>query len=720
MIIASATAAALVAGQIGAKASRDTLFLSNYPAADLPRVMLVAALFSLIASVLFAGLLRRQGPRLVIPALLVLSALLWAGEWSLYASQPRLVAELIFLHLATFGATVISGFWSVVNERFNPHEAKQVVARIVAGSTLGGAVGGLLTERTASVFGAPATLLLLALFSLGAAAGVWWLGGGEAPVVRADDPAVPPAPIGKTHSQRGYFTNLAILSLLVATLSALVEYGMKARAAEASPSAAELMQLFSYLYTGAALASFLTQVIAGRQTLERLGLGGALGLLPLLIALLSFATAIAGGLGLAAATSVVFSVISNSVYRAGYEILYTPVAPNQKRSLKMLIDVGATRAGDALGSGLILAMMALSGALAASVSSAIAGLVALFALAATYAVQRGYVRALAESLRRGVLAIDDSQIIDRTTRQAVTTHLDLDRARLLEDIRAHRAQELAEQQAPVEPPDPALARALEAFASGDERQISLLMGRRQLDPAIAPLVIRRLGNARHRPAARDYLLRFAAPLSGQLGDALLDRELPLETRLNCAAILTEAAPGRAIPALLAALEEPVFHLRAASACTLLELRRREQLPPEVGRRVLELVPRHLPGGALWSAVAPPALATEPGGGGPALEALLPGQADARLRLVFGLLATAHRPEPMIQAFRALASGEARLGGTALEYLDNVLSEELRKALTPLVSGPARLIGSSLAPPQEIKEIERSQSALRRSELSEPS
>lgn len=481
MIIASATAAALVAGQIGAKASRDTLFLSNYPAADLPRVMLVAALFSLIASVLFAGLLRRQGPRLVIPALLVLSALLWAGEWSLYASQPRLVAELIFLHLATFGATVISGFWSVVNERFNPHEAKQVVARIVAGSTLGGAVGGLLTERTASVFGAPATLLLLALFSLGAAAGVWWLGGGEAPVVRADDPAVPPAPIGKTHSQRGYFTNLAILSLLVATLSALV-----------------------------------------------------------------------------------------------------------------------------------------------------------------------------------------------------------------------------------------------AFASGDERQISLLLGRRQLDPAIAPLVIRRLGNARHRPAARDYLLRFAAPLSGQLGDALLDRELPLETRLNCAAILTEAAPGRAIPALLAALEEPVFHLRAASACTLLELRRREQLPPEVGRRVLELVPRHLPGGALWSAVAPPALATEPGGGGPALEALLPGQADARLRLVFGLLATAHRPEPMIQAFRALASGEARLGGTALEYLDNVLSEELRKALTPLVSGPARLIGSSLAPPQEIKEIERSQSALRRSELSEPS
>ena len=443
MIIASATAAALVAGQIGAKASRDTLFLSNYPAADLPRVMLVAALFSLIASVLFAGLLRRQGPRVVIPALLILSALLWAGEWSLYASQPRLVAELIFLHLATFGATVISGFWSVVNERFNPHEAKRAVARIVAGSTLGGAVGGVLTERTASLFGAPATLLLLALFSLGAAAGVRWLGGGEAPVARVGAPVAPPVPLGETQSQRRYFTSLAILSLLVATLSALVEYGMKARAAEASATSAELMQLFSYLYTGAALASFFTQLMAGRQTLERLGLGGALGLLPLLVALLSFGAATAGGLGLAAATSVVFSVISNSVYRAGYEILYTPVAPDQKRSLKMLIDVGATRAGDALGSGLILGVVALSGALAAAVSSAIAGFVALGALAATYAVQRGYVRALAESLRRGVLAIDDSQIIDRTTRQTVTTHLDLDRARLLEDIRAHRAQELS-------------------------------------------------------------------------------------------------------------------------------------------------------------------------------------------------------------------------------------------------------------------------------------
>ena len=45
--------------------------------------------------------------------------------------------------LATFGAVLISGFWSVVNERFDPHTAKQVVGRIAAGATVGGLLGGV-------------------------------------------------------------------------------------------------------------------------------------------------------------------------------------------------------------------------------------------------------------------------------------------------------------------------------------------------------------------------------------------------------------------------------------------------------------------------------------------------------------------------------------------------------------------------------------------------
>ena len=46
-------------------------------------------------------------------------------------------------------------------------------------------------------------------------------------------------------------------------------------------------------------------------------------------------------------------VFRNSVTRAGYELLYTPLPPAAKRSAKSLIDVTGDSAGKALGAGLI-------------------------------------------------------------------------------------------------------------------------------------------------------------------------------------------------------------------------------------------------------------------------------------------------------------------------------------------------------------------------------
>ena len=55
---------------------------------------------------------------------------------------------------ASTGALVISGFWSVVNERFDPHSAKGMVSRIGTGATVGGVVGGLVAWRVGEAFDA--------------------------------------------------------------------------------------------------------------------------------------------------------------------------------------------------------------------------------------------------------------------------------------------------------------------------------------------------------------------------------------------------------------------------------------------------------------------------------------------------------------------------------------------------------------------------------------
>ena len=40
------------------------------------------------------------------------------------------------------------------------------------------------------------------------------------------------------------------------------------------------------------------------------------------------------------------TVTRNSIYRAGYELLYAPLPPDQKRPTKVVLDVGADKLGD--------------------------------------------------------------------------------------------------------------------------------------------------------------------------------------------------------------------------------------------------------------------------------------------------------------------------------------------------------------------------------------
>jgi len=61
-----------------------------------------------------------------------MSAVFFVGEWLLLGYQPGIASIVLYLHMAIFGAILISGFWSIINERFDPHSAKQRVARIAA------------------------------------------------------------------------------------------------------------------------------------------------------------------------------------------------------------------------------------------------------------------------------------------------------------------------------------------------------------------------------------------------------------------------------------------------------------------------------------------------------------------------------------------------------------------------------------------------------------
>src|SRR5262249_46300425 len=102
----------------------------------------------------------------MMPAACGLSAVLMFGIAWLATAHLRLAAVLLFLHVAAVGPVLISGFWSLFNERFDPRTAKLAISRVGGFGTLGGLAGGLVANRVAAGAGVAAMLPILAALHL--------------------------------------------------------------------------------------------------------------------------------------------------------------------------------------------------------------------------------------------------------------------------------------------------------------------------------------------------------------------------------------------------------------------------------------------------------------------------------------------------------------------------------------------------------------------------
>src|SRR5262245_44753161 len=84
-------------------------------------------------------LLSRNGPLRLVPAAFAIGGFLHVVEFALLRSGGEglrgIVITLVYLHLVGFGAILLSGFWSVANEVFDPREAKREFGRITGAGT---------------------------------------------------------------------------------------------------------------------------------------------------------------------------------------------------------------------------------------------------------------------------------------------------------------------------------------------------------------------------------------------------------------------------------------------------------------------------------------------------------------------------------------------------------------------------------------------------------
>lgn len=702
----------MVAQVVSGKAARDALFLATFDVGLLPRATATAAALSVIASLAAARVMAVRAPGRVLPVALTLNAVLYGLEWALLRSAPRVAALTLFGQVALFGSTLFVGLWSLVNESFDPHTAKREVGTIAMGGTLGGALGGLAGWTLGGTGGVPAMLLLLLALNLGCIPAVQ--------VLARRGLRAPPGQAGRQGFRAGvealrgigYLRHLALLVSLIAATAALLDWVLAARVAARFDRGPQLVAFFAIFHTSIGLLSFLVQGIFARASLERLGLAGTVALSPAMVLLGVPAAIFAPSLATAVVARGGEAWMTSSLFRAGYELLYTPVPRSQKRPVKMLIDVGLDRLGTVAGSGIVMLAIAVAGR-PQEVVLVGAACLAVCSLLTSLRLHKGYVKALAGSLERGVVRLGEGQLFDEATRRTLAESSALRREEILaqiEELRAQAASGRADAVLDDPPPgggaapDPGpdvdvdvwpeghqedfvasrlhldfvlrgpreddVATAFLDLRGDDVDAIRRHLGRQPLDLALVPVVLDLLGKDEVAREALHALRTAGARITGALVDALLDPGRSIVVRRRVPRVLESIGSARAADGLVEGLFDPELEVRHQCAWALERLVERS---PDV------VVPRE----RVLSAVrAEMGRARDLLGGGEDRSSAL--QRSVEHSIV--VLSVVLEREPLRLAYRALRSGEPGLRGTALEYFENVLPEDLRETALRVLDG----------------------------------
>ena len=679
------SAGAMIAFQVSAKATRDALFLGNFPVTALPGMLVLSAAVSLAGVVTVSYLVTRRGPGVVFPFAFGASSLLLVGQWALLPIAPKAVSILLFIHVAAFGAILVSGFWSMVAELFDPRTAKAKIGRIAAGGTLGGLIGGVIAERTGALFSVNAMLPILAALHLTCALVNRRLREPENTTAGAETESTVRRSGFQVLREVPYLRQLAILVLAATVAEAMLDYVLKSEASAAFTSSATLIRFFAIFYTGISLVTFLVQAAFSRYSLQQFGLTGTISSMPLAVAAGGVVTLVWPGLLTTAFVRGLQSILRSSLFRSGYELLYTPVPREEKRGTKVLVDVGFDRLGDAVGGAFI--QLVLVAGLAASTNSRVLTTIAVtlagVALVLTSRISAGYVSTLEKSLLNQAAELAFLDTNEKTTRSTMMRTLgtvDLAALRLSHgDLAGKRTREPAASRSGEEPLESPLRRVLDLQSEDASIVRSALKSREFLDPIqIAPAIRLLARNDVSEDVVRALRVTAAATV-GQLTDALLNADEDFAVRRRIPRILVACPSQRAVEGLMRGLADIRFEVRFSCGRALARICEVESSLRPQGEGIYVITRKEI---ALAQRLSEPPRVLDQYDD-PRDATLSPepwSTTDLRLEHIFRLLSLCLPREPLKVAFHALHADNTNLRGTALEYLESILPMDIREGL----------------------------------------
>ena len=279
-----------------------------------------------------------------------------AGYWS---------AIGVYLFRLILGVLLISQFWTLANDVYDPRQAKRFFGFIGGGASLGGLTASFLVQETVEVVGFENLLLV----SAGLLVGCMFI----VTAVLNRSKEVELKNIASAGEEKGVAWNqalrmlreskhlkvIAVVIALAAMGASLIEQQLN-MAVEGSVGAGETEGISALLATVQLYTSFIGFVIQVWLTARihrYLGIGVALLLLPISLGGTAVAMLLTGALGSSMVARIVDTSLRYSVDKTTREILYMPLPSELKYQAKPFVDVTVDRVSKSAVNILILVLI---------------------------------------------------------------------------------------------------------------------------------------------------------------------------------------------------------------------------------------------------------------------------------------------------------------------------------------------------------------------------
>ena len=341
--------------------------------------------------------------------------------------------------------------------------------------------------------------------------------------------------------------------------ASMLDFLFKSSAKLNFATGAPLTGFLALFNTLTAVITFGVQVGGSKMWLKRFGPGKTVATLPVAVTGATLATMFAPGLIALTVSRAIEMLLRGSLYRAGYELFYTPMPQSQKRAVKGVIDIGAERLGDGLAGAAIKLLTMLPGS-----SSVILGFTAVVSAVGAwlaFGLDRAYVKVLEKGLANATITIRPDQIEDSVT-QSVFLKTVYTMARPKLDLEGAPNSIIAAK--PILN-DPILQRLAELRCGDPARIIRALQSTGDLHPLVVPQVIELLDRDDVAQAAYQTLKQAGGRITGQLVDALNNQAAPYNIRKRIPKVLASCQNRAAWEGLMAHLTDERFDVRTRCA-----------------------------------------------------------------------------------------------------------------------------------------------------------